>query len=113
MTTGGLANTVVSIATTSIVTALLALMLTPTGAAAATCAKNFKQCCTINAPGTYTFAKFILPHPTAPVCIDIMASDVVLTSGPDLTGPGADTPNTLAPDVSACCRMRTVCSLTR
>ena len=92
MTIGGLAQTVVSTATTSLASALLALMLTPTGAAAAACAKNFKKCCTINAPGTYTFAKFILPHPTAPVCIDIMASDVILTSSPDLTGPGADTP---------------------
>jgi hypothetical protein len=82
---------------------LLPLVLAPTGAAAAGCAKNFFNCCTINASGTYTVI-----HPPkvdgTQTCIDITASNVTL-SGPNgssqlLTGPGTDT-STVGIDIEA------------
>jgi len=94
----------------AVVATILALTLTPTGAAAGACAKMFKKCgCTISAPGSYTLINYKPGVPFPPpvkstgTCIDIAASNVVLdgiafvelhgSAWPvDISGPGPNTP---------------------
>jgi hypothetical protein len=78
---------------TAIIATILALALTPTGAAAGACPPAILKCgCTIGASGSYTLSgpNPMLLNPTiSKTCIDITASRVTLTGGPTLKGPGS------------------------
>ena len=97
MTMKGVGKKALSTGMVAAVTTMLALALTPTGAAAGACAKTFKKCgCTISAPGSYTLVNLsTFPLKSTGTCIDITASNVTLNiNGPNLgfSGPGTGTP---------------------
>jgi hypothetical protein len=86
-----LARTVISVGVATALAMMLVTALVRSDAAAAACALTILSCgCTINAPGTYTLAG---PSPmnSTGTCIDITASNVTLTGGQVLKGPGAST----------------------
>ena len=76
-------------------TTMLALVMAPTGAAAGACPLMILKCgCTISSSGSYTLAglnPMLLTSTEGSTCIHITASDVTLTGGPTLKGPGSTT----------------------
>ncbi len=71
---------------------MLFVALAPSGAFAATCALSIPTCgCTISSPGAYTLTG-TSPMNSTGTCIDITASNVTLTGGKVIKGPGSTSP---------------------
>jgi len=91
--TSKLAKQAVRSGMTAIVATMLALALAPSGAAAAACPLVIVKCgCTISSSGNYTLNgpnPMLLTSTEGTTCVHIKVSNVTLTGGPTLQGPGS------------------------
>lgn len=83
------------------IAAMLALGIAPLRAGAAACPATISKCCKITSAGSYTVPTSGFSTSATGVCIDIVASDVILAGIPDqygnpptITGPGDTTSST-------------------